>query len=78
MAIRMKSSRSFEWRAGQVYDDHEIPGRLKGHFLAMGWAEEVEAKDLGASPENKMMAPPDNKRRRGRPRKLKAAEPAHV
>ncbi len=78
MAIRMKSSRSFEWRAGQAYEDSQIPAWLKQHFLAMDWAEEVEAKDLGASPENKMVVVSENKRRPGRPRKAKGEENAHA
>lgn len=56
MRIRMTAGRTVHYMAGQVYDDSQVSAHHRQHFLANGWAEPVEAKSLGRSPENKMLA----------------------
>lgn len=56
MKIRMKTGRTVHYAAGEIYDDSHISAHHKVHFLANGWAEAVESKNRGRSPENKMLA----------------------
>lgn len=64
MTIRMTSTRTITFRAGETYSDREVSPSQKALFLGNGWAK--EEKVIAAAPENKAVA------KRGRPRKAAA------